>query len=252
LAEADQKALAEAGTISNFPAPVRCGGFATLLVDAGRVSLFHGACRAKEVFMNSDDSKIARVRARFQELSTLASSLNTASDELTKVVGILDEALKKLNVGLTVWENFRFRGDESDPQFYDTDQIGYAKVSGTWGLALRRIWGNEAFDDHHSDGPWLFKDAPRELRLAAADKIPEVIEALAKATSATTKEVQEKTERARELATAIDEVANAGTPLSLRLAQEALATLRKQAGVSATSTIGDAMRGSGKGKEGGK
>ena len=187
--------------------------------------------------MNSGDQKIAKVQTRFQELSTLASSLNTASDELTKVVGTLDEALKKLNIGLTVWVPFRFRGDGSDPEVYDQDEIGYAKVSGIWGVALRNIWGNESFGDYHEAGPWLFKDAPRELRLAAADKIPELIEALATGASATTKEVEEKTKQVRELAEAIDEVANAGTPLSLRFAQDAKAALKKQVATGKLSDL---------------
>jgi uncharacterized phage infection (PIP) family protein YhgE len=186
--------------------------------------------------MNSDDSKIAKVQTRFQELSTLASSLNTASDEFTKIVGTLDEALKNLNIGLTVWVNFRTRDIAESSETYDVDQIGYSKIQGTWGLALRNIWGNEAYESHHEDGPWLFKDAPRELRLAAADKIPELIEALAKAASTTTKEVQEKTKQVRELAVAIDQVANAGTPLSLRVAEGAMAVLRKQ---GATGKLSD-------------
>lgn len=75
--------------------------------------------------MSSSDSKIAKIQENFQALSTVASSLNTASDELTRVVGKLDEALKKLNVGLTVWVTFEDRSDEQHPKDYDLDQIGY-------------------------------------------------------------------------------------------------------------------------------
>lgn len=178
--------------------------------------------------MNSGNPKIAKVQTRFRELSNLATSLNAASDEFTKIVGTLDEALKKLNVGLTVWLSFRFRGDDNEPQIFDQDQIGYAKVSATWGIVLRRIWGDEERDIYHEDGPWLFKDAPRELRLAAADKIPELIEALAKAASTTTKEVLEKTQQVRELAAAIDEVSNAGATFSPQFVQDALAAASKQ------------------------
>jgi hypothetical protein len=153
--------------------------------------------------MNSDDPKIAKVQARFQELSSLASSLNTASDELTQIVNGLDEALKRLNIGLTVWVAFRFRGDDEEPQMYDQDQVGYAKVSGTWGIAVRRIWGDDSRDIFHEDGPWLFKDAPRELRIECLDQFPNVIEELAKVATATTKRVQEKTNQIRNLASAI-------------------------------------------------
>ncbi len=159
--------------------------------------------------MTSDDSKLAKIQTHFQALSTVASSLNTASDELTKVVGILDEALKKLNIGLIVWVPFRFRVDDDSPTEYDQDEIGYAKVQGNWGLALRRIWGDESRDEYFRDGPWLFNDAPRELRLLGVDRLPELIEALGKEALHTTKKVQEKTKELRELAAAIDQIGKA-------------------------------------------
>jgi hypothetical protein len=53
--------------------------------------------------MTSGDSKITKLQTDFQALSKIATELNVSSDGLTKTVGFLDEALKKLNVGLTVW-----------------------------------------------------------------------------------------------------------------------------------------------------
>jgi len=152
--------------------------------------------------MASNDSKVAKIQIHFQALSQIASSLNTASDELTKTVSTLDESLKKLNVGLNVWVTFRSRGDD-EPQMYDEDQIGYCKVNGVWGIALRRIWGDQIRDEHNGDGPWLFNDAAREMRLLSVDKIPEVIEELGKEASKVTKRIQEKTKEVRELADAI-------------------------------------------------
>jgi uncharacterized phage infection (PIP) family protein YhgE len=156
--------------------------------------------------MTSSDSNTAKIQSNFQALSAVASSLNSASDEFTQVIGTLDEALKKLNIGLTVWVIFEDRGDEHDPSRYDCDQIGYSKVDGKWGIALRHIWGHEAFDAHNEDGPWSFKDAPREMRLRSADKIPELIKALSNEASSTTKKIQEKTKELRELAGAITPV----------------------------------------------
>src|SRR5260370_29189378 len=109
--------------------------------------------------MSSTDSKIQKIQTNFQALSAVASSLNTASDEFTRVVGALDEALKKLNIGLTVWVSFADRCPH-DPSYYDVDQIGYHKVGSKWGIALRHIWGEEPFDNHEEEGPWLFSDAP--------------------------------------------------------------------------------------------
>ena len=177
--------------------------------------------------MTSGDPKIAKALTHFETLSSLASSLNTASDELTKVVINLDEALKKLNIGLTVWVPFRFREDPDSPECYDRDQIGYTKVQGTWGLALSRIWGDHVRDEHYEDGPWLFKDAPRELRIECLDEIAGVIEELAKSATATTKKVQEKTKQVRELAAAMDQAANANIPASLRAYHSAIAARGK-------------------------
>ncbi len=156
--------------------------------------------------MTSSDSKVEKVQTHFQALSSVASSLNKVSDELTKVVTILDEALKKLNVGLTVWVTFRSRGVE--PLEYDNDQIGYCKVNGKWGIALRRIWGDDARGFYGDEGPWLFNEAPREMRLHGVDKIPEVIEALGKEAFDTTKKIHEKTQEIREFAGAIEKIAS--------------------------------------------
>jgi len=157
--------------------------------------------------MTSSDQKFEPVQVHFRALSLLATSLNEASDELTKVVGILDEALKKLNVGLTVWVAYAHRGVEDWE--VDDDEIGYSKVNGKWGLALRRIWGDTRDGADNIEGPWLFNDAPREMRLKSVDGIPKVIEELGKEAFATTKRVQEKTEQVRALAGAIGQVANA-------------------------------------------
>src|SRR5260370_22595641 len=165
--------------------------------------------------MSPNDAKTAKVQTNFQSLSAVASSLNAASDELTRVVGTLDEALKRLNLGLTVWVTFADRSDEQDPSRYDVDQIGYCRVNDKWGISLRHIWGHEAFDAHNEDGPWLFTNAPRELRLSSIDKIADLIESLSKEASATTKKIQEKTKKVGELALAIGKIANAAKPVTI-------------------------------------
>jgi len=158
--------------------------------------------------MSSNDSKIEKVQKQFKTLSSVAAALNDASDQLTAVVATLDESLKKLNIGLTVWVTFRSRStDIEDAGTYDDDQIGYCKVSGTWGIALRNIWGNPNWAQHDSEGPWLFNDAPRDLRLNGVDKIPELIEALSREAFSTAQKIEEKAQKVGELASAIDQIA---------------------------------------------
>jgi hypothetical protein len=131
-------------------------------------------------------------------------------------VTVLDESLKKLNIGLSVWVDDA--DCASEPWCYDKNQIGYCKVNGEWGFALRRVWGDDQRDDYYSEGPWLFNDAPREMRLRLVDKIPDVIEALDKEASETAKRVQEKTKDVRELAEAIEKITNKPRTLSERIA----------------------------------
>lgn len=157
-----------------------------------------------EVCMASNESPIEKIQKHFQALAGIAPSLNAVSDELTQAVGVLDEALKKLNIGLSAWVTFRSRADDDYPQFYDLDQIGYCKVDGAWGIAIQRIWGDESeVQGHHSEGPWLFNDAPREMRIRAVDSLPEVIEQLSKIAARTQRKIQEKTKSVKDLADAI-------------------------------------------------
>jgi hypothetical protein len=165
--------------------------------------------------MSSDDQKITKIQTHFQTLSNLAASLNKASDELTKAVSVLDEALKKLNIGLTVWVNYASRAVEEWE--FDDDQIGYCKVNGKWGIALQRFWGDHQRDTFGGEGPWLFNDAPREMRLRSVDKIPELIEALSKEAFNTTRKIQEKTSEVTELAKVVEQIGdgvlgNIGSP----------------------------------------
>jgi prefoldin subunit 5 len=160
--------------------------------------------------MSSTDSKVAKLQTHFHALSKLASSLNTASDELRETVASLDESLKRLNVGISAWVKFQSRDDDTEPESYDEDQIGYAKVNGTWGIALRRVWGDPTRDYHNEVGPFLFNDASREMRLQSVDHIPELIEALAREAFNTTKKIEEKNKTLRELAEAIAPVTGDG------------------------------------------
>jgi prefoldin subunit 5 len=156
--------------------------------------------------MPSSNSKIEKIQSSFQALSAVASSLNSASDELTKTVTILDEALRKLNIGLTVWVSYA--NHDVEPGDFDNDQIGYCKLNSKWGIALRREWGDTQRGEYGGEGPWLFNDAPRDMRLKGVDKIPELIAALSVEATETTKKVREKTQEISELASAITQITN--------------------------------------------
>ena len=127
----------------------------------------------------------------FHELSAAAAYLNKATDELKETIEALDASVAALNIGLVVWVLVEQYLDPEVEGRHEAEQIGYAKVNGNWCIALRRIIG----DDY---GPgevreiWAFNDAPRDLRLRAVEKLPNLIETLAKTAIETAEAVNKK------------------------------------------------------------
>ncbi len=147
-----------------------------------------------------------RVASSYQELAAVAGDLNAISDQLGKYVSELDSALKKLNLGVTVW--VQLRGNE-DPrtQDYWSEDVGYAKRDGKWGIALRKLHGNYNDPEYGESESWLFNDAPRELRLAAITKIPDLFDELSKKAFETTQRLIEKIQETDALVRAVKKAA---------------------------------------------
>ncbi len=152
-----------------------------------------------------DDSPVSRAQTSYQKLAAAASNLNTASDQLGKVVVDLDSALKRLNLGITSW--VFFSGWQDDPD-WASDYIGYAKIGGKWGIAIRSLSSDFSSPDGcRTDGEWLFNDAPRDLRLMAIDKIPDLLEKLVEKVGEFTSNLNTKLKQSQELSTAISALA---------------------------------------------
>jgi hypothetical protein len=153
----------------------------------------------------NDESPTSRVQSSYQKLSAAAATLNKASDELGTVVAELDAALKALNLGITSWLAFRSWGDALGIES-GKDHIGYDRIGGKWGIAIRRT-SFHSYSGEESCDEWLFNDAPRALRLLAVDKIPELLEKLTKDVEDATRRIDEKVMESQELAKAINAVA---------------------------------------------
>ena len=152
---------------------------------------------------------VERVSACYSILSSAANDLNAVSDELGKSVADIDSVLKKLNLGVSVWVGVRSGGgnlDRGDDSFWSED-IGYAKISGKWGISLRTVKGNYTDPDEETVESWLFNDAPRSLRLASINFIPELLETLSKEAVETTKKIQGKLADAQAVSAAVRDAA---------------------------------------------
>ena len=147
--------------------------------------------------LKSSNASTARVESSFKQLSTAAQTLHAASDDLRKVIRQLDASLKKLGLGFPAW--VQISGSSDETTYWNRD-LGYARVGGKWGLALRDVTGNHIDHDDDSEEVWAFNDAPRAMRIEAVGKIPDLLERLLQQTEETTKKLQSKIAMAADLA----------------------------------------------------
>lgn len=153
-----------------------------------------------------DGTPSERIASSYRRLSQSAISLNSASDALGKAVAVADEQLKGLNLGIVAWVVIAGESD-TDSETYWRKSLGYDKVDGKWGIALREEAG--FFDDpgRHGFDTWLFNDAPRNLRLEALPKLPELFEELVKQVDEATATIEAATVEATQLASVLAELA---------------------------------------------
>ncbi len=147
-----------------------------------------------------------RIASSFKQLAAVSTDLNSAADELSKTITSLDEALGALNLGVSAWHQVAGNEDPQNGSYWSRD-IGYARVRNTWGIAIRRTWGNHLYGDYDEE-EWLFADAPRWMCIESVGKLPDLFEDLIKRTEETTGKIRAKTNEAKELAGAITAAAS--------------------------------------------
>jgi hypothetical protein len=137
-----------------------------------------GRGRKRTELSDTQDALIAQVQASFKRLSNSSSVLNTASDQLNASVSALEVSLKKLGLGISSWVPFE-KWASQDGLKYRVKDIGYAKVNGKWGLAIKSRSGHEISDEDEVE-IWPFNEAPRQLRVLAVKSIPALLDQLYK------------------------------------------------------------------------
>ena len=150
----------------------------------------------------------ARVERAFKKLSTSAEALNIASDDLSKAIAPLDAALKKLGLGVSAW--VKITGNSDNDEWWSRD-LGYARVNGKWGIALRDVSGHYQHPNDDDGETWLFNEAPRWLRIEGSTKLPDLLEKLIEQAEDTTKKVRARAVQVTELASIITSLVLSGT-----------------------------------------
>ncbi len=141
-----------------------------------------------------------RIATSFKQLATVSQDLNTAFADFSETISAVEEALRKLKLGVSAWHQIAGH-EEPDGGFWTRD-IGFAQVRNKWGIALRRTWGNYNIDEY-AEEVWLFTDAPRWICIESIGKLPDLFDDLIKRTEETTTKIKAKTSEAKEFAAAI-------------------------------------------------
>jgi hypothetical protein len=154
--------------------------------------------------------KVDRVKKLIEKFPAAASTLNDATDQLSKSVGKLDAVLKRFSLGVPTWVSFN-RQSDADAELYYEEQVGYAKIGGKWGVAIKTVEYNSARRDSDRE-QWLFNDAPRLLRVNAVEKVPELLEAILGSAADMSKRITEKAEEVDVLTAAMNAAAESPAP----------------------------------------
>jgi prefoldin subunit 5 len=149
-----------------------------------------------------------RTAAAYKELVASAAVLNTTSDELSMFIASIDKSIQALNLGIEAWVDVESGWSDDRTGEFETHYLGYDKIKGTWGIALRVSRGSEHDPEVGNNEYWLFNEGPRELRVDAIDKLPELLQRLKKKAESTSKKISDKTAQAKELSEALKQAAS--------------------------------------------
>jgi prefoldin subunit 5 len=147
-----------------------------------------------------------RIESTLKKLASVSQSLNQASDEVTSCIADVETALREYKLGIEVWVDIGHWTEgvrSSHGSYYKlarTRRLGYGKKDGKWGL-LTYLNAEESEDWEEYA---FLRESSREIRLAAIDKLPELLEALVAKAVRTAQQVTKKAEKAGQIAAGLN------------------------------------------------
>lgn len=125
-----------------------------------------------------DPSASERIAAALELLKPVAKDVSQAAAELSKPIVAIESVLKGMNIAFEAWVTYRSVGDRRP--YYTEWDLGYSRVEGRWGICLREVEGDDQDPEGGRVQSWHFNESPLYMRQRAVDKLPDLIEALAK------------------------------------------------------------------------
>jgi hypothetical protein len=139
---------------------------------------------------------------KFKQLALVSQNLHSASVQLSEQITEVESALNDLNLGISAWielRRFTKDDDEAESPIPWSENLGYGKHSGKWGVLCTSYC---ELTNNPGEVPKSFlREASRDTRMAAVEKIPELLELLAHKATSVAKEASEKAAQAKEIAT---------------------------------------------------
>jgi hypothetical protein len=123
-----------------------------------------------------------------KQLSAASQTINQATDEFNEQIKALEEALASYNIGVSAWVSaYDETSDHTDDNggiqaIVSTEYfLGYQKYGGKWSLmaATEEDYINRSSNQAERT-EWLFRDAPRNVRIKTIPAVPTLLEALIK------------------------------------------------------------------------
>jgi hypothetical protein len=161
----------------------------------------------KECLMTPENEPLSkRTAAAVALLKPVAKEVTAAAESLAKPILALDAALQGMHLAHEAWVTYRSQSDEVE---YTNWDLGYTRIGNRWGIAIRTINGRESEPERSRTDKWHFNESPLYLRHAAIDKLPDLLEALAKTGTTVAGKLTRAAVRASEIAEAISPSAKA-------------------------------------------
>src|SRR5258708_4428162 len=144
----------------------------------------------------------SKIDASLRKLSSLSKNLNQVSDELTAQLTSIEDAINALKLGVFAWvviDEYSYEEAGLKQTVTRKVELGYGKHKGRWALLY-----DDYLKEMDDSNPGFLREAPRDIRFEAVEKIPELLEKLAEETSKTTDTAIATTSQAKEIADALN------------------------------------------------
>ncbi len=163
---------------------------------------------------------------KMYSLASAARRLNDGSDHLNRLLAEIDRILGRLMIGMDyvhprpVAESVTF--DKENHRVIEISYVAYLKVARGWHLAIKTVKVLEAKKQMANESPGSvipLLEAPRRLRYAAVELLPELVSGLASQVDEVLNKMERRCEVAETLLTHLEGMATESMPNDPNMAE---------------------------------